>query len=83
MAAQRSEITKIVDIWGFGIPDQVPIEFDQNVAPEDDLLANSDIDAYLSQISEPWELCTFDPQFPELERLKSIVPWISFIPTLW
>ena len=72
MTAKR-EITKIVDIWSFEIPEQVPIEFNQDVAPEDDLLENSDFDAYPSQVSEPWELCTFNPKFPELERLKSVV----------
>ena len=41
MTAKRSEITKIVDIRGFGIPEQVPIEFNQDVAPEDELLGVS------------------------------------------
>ena len=72
MTAKRSEITKIVDIRGFGIPEQFPIEFNQDTAPEDDLLENSDLDAYPSQASEPWELCAFNPEFLQLERLKSI-----------
>ena len=61
-----------MDIRGFGIPEQVPFEFSQDV-PEDDLLENSDLDAYPSQVSEPWELCTFNPEFAELDRQKSIV----------
>ena len=44
MTAKRSEITKIVDIRGLGIPEEVPIEFSQDVAPEDELLENSDLD---------------------------------------
>ena len=31
-------ITEIVDIRGFGIPEQVPIKFGQDIAPEDKLL---------------------------------------------
>ena len=73
MTAKRSKITKIVDIRGFGIQIEVPIEFSQNVAPKDELLENSNSDAYPSQVSEPWEMCTFNHKFPELERLKSIV----------
>ena len=33
MTAKRSQITKIVDIRGFGILEEVPIEFIQDVAP--------------------------------------------------
>ena len=73
MTAKRSQITEIVDIRGFGIPEQVPIEFSQDIAPEDDLLENSDLDVFPSQVSEPWEFCTFNPEFPQLERLKDIV----------
>ena len=73
MTEKRDQITEIVDIRGFGIPEQVPIEFSQDIAPEDDLLENSDLDVFPSQVSEPWELCTFNPEFPQLERLKSIV----------
>ena len=61
-----------MDIRGFGIPEQVPVEFNEEVAPEDELLENSDLDAYPS-VSEPWESCTFNPEFPELKRFKSIV----------
>ena len=68
-----TEITKIVDIIGFGIPEEVPIEFSQDVAPEDELLENSDLDAYPNQVSEPWKICTFNPNFLILDRLKSIV----------
>ena len=73
MPAKRSEITEIADIRGFGMPEEVPIEFSEDVPPKDDLLENSDYDAHPSQVSEPWEMCTFNPEFPELERLKSIV----------
>jgi len=52
MTAKRSEITKIVDIRGFEIPEQVPIEFNLDIAPEDDLWENSDLDTYPSQVSE-------------------------------
>jgi len=45
MTAKRSEITKIVDIRGFGMSEEVPIEVNQDVAPEDELLENSDLDA--------------------------------------
>ena len=42
MTAKRSEITKILDIRGFRILEEVPIEFSQDVAPDDELLENSD-----------------------------------------
>ena len=45
MTAKRSEITKIVYIRGFRIPEEVPIEFTQDVGHEDELLENSDLDA--------------------------------------
>ena len=70
MTAQRREITKIVDIRRFGIPEEVPVEFSQDVAPEDKLLENSDLDAYPNQVSVT---CTCHPEFPESERLNSIV----------
>jgi len=46
MTAKRDQITGIVDIRGFGIPEQVPIEFSQDIAPEDDLLGNSDLGVF-------------------------------------
>ena len=46
MTAKRSQITEIMDIRGFGIPEQVPIEFSQDIAPEDDLLGNSDLGVF-------------------------------------
>jgi len=49
------------------------IEFSQDIAPEDELLENSDLDVFPSQVSEPWESCTFNPDFPQLDRLKDIV----------
>jgi len=73
MTAKRDQITKIVDIQNFGVPEEVSIEFKQNIAPENEWLENSDLDAFPSQVSEPWELCTYNPKFPELERLKAIV----------
>ena len=38
MTAKRDQITENVDIRGFGIPEKVPFEFSQDIAPEDDLL---------------------------------------------
>ena len=35
MTAERDQITEIVDIRGFGIPEEVPIEFSQDIVPED------------------------------------------------
>jgi hypothetical protein len=51
----------------FGIPEEVPIEFSQDIAPEDELLENWDLDAFPSQVSEPCESCTFNLEFPDLE----------------
>ena len=59
-------------IRGFGIG-KVPIEFSEDIAPEGNLLENSDLDVFPCQVSEPWELCTFNPEIPPLERLKSFV----------
>ena len=67
MTAKRDQITKIVDTRGFGIPEQVHIEFSQDIAPEDDLLENSDLDVFPSQVSEPWESCIFNPDFPDFD----------------
>ena len=43
MTTKRRELTKIVDIRGFGVPEEVPIKFSQDVAPEDEFLGNSDL----------------------------------------
>ena len=70
MTAKRSEITKIVYIRGFRIPEEVPIEFTQDVG------LNWKIQTWMphpSQVSKPWEMCTFNPNFPELDGFKSIV----------
>ena len=74
MTAKCRKITKMIeDIRGFVIPEEVPVGVSQDVVPEDELLENSNLGAYTNQVSEPWEICTFNPEFPELERLKSIV----------
>jgi len=47
---------KALKLWisGFGKSEQVPVDFSQAVAPEDELLKNSNLYAYsLSQASEP------------------------------
>ena len=49
MTAKRSEITKIADIRVFGMDEEVPVEFSQDVTPE--LLENSDLYTYISQSS--------------------------------
>ena len=36
ITAKRDKITEIVDIQGFEKPEQIPIEFSQNIGPEDD-----------------------------------------------
>ena len=36
MTAKWSQITKIVDIRGIGIPEEVPVEFSQNIASDDE-----------------------------------------------
>jgi len=48
MTVKRSEVIKIVNIRGFGIPEEVTIDTNQDVAPEYELLENSDLDAYMS-----------------------------------
>jgi len=48
MTAKSDQITKIVDIRDFGPPEEVPIEFSQDIAPKDKLLENSDLDAFPS-----------------------------------
>ena len=50
------------------MPEEISIEFSQDVAQGDELLENSD--AFLSQVCEPLEMCTFNPNFPELDQLK-------------
>ena len=53
MTLKRCEISKIVDIRGFGIPDEVPIVFNQDVAAEDEIFENSDLDTYPNKVLEP------------------------------
>ena len=43
MTAKSNQITKNVHIRGFGILEEVPIEFSQDIAPEDELLEISDM----------------------------------------
>jgi len=81
MTAKRSEITKTVDIRGFGIPEQVPIEFNQDVAPEDELLENLDLNADSSQVSEPWNCALLISEFGTF-KIYCNVPWVRFVPTL-
>ena len=50
-------------ISGFGIPGEVSIDLNEDVTPEDDLSGNSDLDAFPTRVSEPWEMY-FQPQFP-------------------
>ena len=52
-----------------------PIKFSQDFAPEDDLLECSNIGLFPDLKSEFWESCTFNPDFPDLNRLKEIVKY--------
>ena len=47
-----------------------PIEFGQDLTPEDDLLKCSNIGVFPDLKLEAWESCTFNPDFPDLDRLK-------------
>ena len=57
----------------FGVPKEISIEFNQGIAPEDDLLEHANLGEFPDGRSESWQLCIFNSDFPELERLKSIV----------
>ena len=62
-----------MDIQGFGINEEVPIELSQDVSPEDELLKNSDLGCISQSSVRTVEMCTFNPNFPELDCLKSVV----------
>ena len=64
---------KILDAKIRGLTYENPIEFGQDLAPEDDLLENSTIEVFPGLNLEPWESCHFNPDFPDLNRLKHIV----------
>ena len=58
MTAKRSDI--MMDIRGFGMPEEIAIAFNHNVIPGNNLLRQSDLDA---SGSEPWEMCIFNRIF--------------------
>ena len=64
---------KILDAKIRGLTYENPIEFGQDLAPEEDLLKNSTIGCFPDLNLEPWESCHFNPEFPVLSRLKHIV----------
>ena len=43
------------------------------LTPQDDLLENSTFGVFPDLNLEPWESCNFNPDFPELNKLKQIV----------
>ena len=55
------------------VPEENPIELNQDMAPEDVLLEQSNLDAFPDSESESWQLCTFNSNFLELDSLKFIV----------
>ena len=57
-----------------------PVEFNQDVAPEDDLLENSNLDAYPSQISDHGNSTLLIPGI-RTSKIYSKVPWVGFVPT--
>ena len=50
-----------------------PIDLDQVLAPEDDLLEGFIIGVFLGLNSETWESCQFNPDFSEWDLLNEIV----------
>ena len=69
----QDDHVKILDATLRGLTMENPIEFGQDLAPEDDLLECSNIGVFPDLNSEAWESCTFNPDFPDLDRLKEIV----------
>ena len=64
---------KILDAKIRGLTYENPIKFGQYLAPEDDLLENSTIGVFPDLNLEPWESFHFNPDFPDLNRLKHTV----------
>ena len=50
-----------------------PLENGPDDAQEDALMDNANVDVYSEPISEAWEQCHFNLEFPKLEHLKAIV----------
>ena len=46
------------------------IRFGSRFGPEHDLLENSTVGVFPDLNLEAWESCQFNPDFPELDRLK-------------
>jgi hypothetical protein len=65
-----SEMTRIVDLENAGISQPNPLDFAHDDAPEDSILEKADLDASPRAINEGWQLCHFNPEFSQLNRLK-------------
>ena len=63
----------ILDMKNFGIFMPKSLENGSNDFPEDALMDNANVDVYPEPISEPWEQCHFNMDFPKLDHLKAIV----------
>ena len=50
-----------------------PLENGSDDAPEDSLMDNANVEVYPEPISEAWEQCHFNLDFPKLNHLKAIV----------
>jgi hypothetical protein len=66
-------ITRMVDIDTFGVPLPNPLSLAHDDAPEDLILEESQLDVFPRPQVENWETCHFNPEFPQLDRLRDIV----------
>jgi len=63
---------KILNSTIRGLTIENPIDFGQDLAPEDELLECSNIGMFTDLKLEALECCTFNPDFPDLDRLKEL-----------
>jgi len=75
LSGSPTDDIEILDAKIRGLTYENPIEFGQNLAPEDDLLENFTIGCFPDLNLEPWESCHFNPDFSDFGRLKHIVQY--------
>jgi hypothetical protein len=73
MGGVRAATTRLIDMPTVNISLPNPLGSGHDEAPEDQLLEESSLDAYPRSNDEEWQNCHFNPEFPQLDRLKDIV----------
>jgi hypothetical protein len=73
VGGNTTNMVRIANIDTFGVLVWNPLNMAQDEAPEDSLMETSTLEVFPEPSGEAWENCTFNPDFPKLDRLKEIV----------